>query len=447
MMCTRMRKTIKTVFAAALVFLLPFLTACTSAETRIFSEIDPDSTVEITMWVYPVGDFSDPSTMNKFISAFNKKNPDIKVNVDYLDYETGDDQISEAIKAQSTPDIVMEGPERIVANWSEAGLMADVSSLWTDDSSADIIKTNKVISDACIGTDGRYYEYPLCMTAHCMAINYEIFKKAGALKYIDRKTRTWSTDDFIKACRAVALSGLVETPGIIYCGGQGGDQGTRALVTNLYGAEFTNKNHTEYTINSSRGIKALSVLSAMTKKGYIKSDSNIEAAGELQKFTSGDIAMSFAWNASNEKNYASNVDFTPYVMAFPTDSGRPQLCGGIWGFGIFDNGNHRKAEAARKFISFLCDDKDQSAKSVRATGLFAVRHSLGNVYDGTSAEKRMNSYKIVMQYLGDYYSITPGWTAQRTAWWNMLQQVFNGTDPKTAADNYAKTVNKNIKVK
>ena len=39
MMCTRMRKTIKTVFAAALVFLLPFLTACAmnTAESLMIS--------------------------------------------------------------------------------------------------------------------------------------------------------------------------------------------------------------------------------------------------------------------------------------------------------------------------------------------------------------------------------------------------------------------------
>ena len=144
------------------------------------------------MWVYPVGDFSDPSTMNKFISAFNKKNPDIKVNVDYLDYETGDDQISEAIKAQSTPDIVMEGPERIVANWSEAGLMADVSSLWTDDSSADIIKTNKVISDACIGTDGRYYEYPLCMSGCRCRSKSEQNTNESLLQYVCRTCKVFA---------------------------------------------------------------------------------------------------------------------------------------------------------------------------------------------------------------------------------------------------------------
>jgi len=38
-------------------------------------------------------------------------------------------------------------------------------------------------------------------------------------------------------------------------------------------------------------------------------------------------------------------------MAFPTESGDPKLCGGIWGFGIFDNGDEAKIEAAKTFAT------------------------------------------------------------------------------------------------
>ena len=84
------------------------------------------------------------------------------------------------------------------------------------------------------------------MTTHCMAINYELFEKANALQYIDEETRTWTTDNFVKAMEAVRDSGLAPVPGIIYCGGTGGDQGTRALVNNLYSGQYTNAEHTAY---------------------------------------------------------------------------------------------------------------------------------------------------------------------------------------------------------
>ena len=46
-----------------------------------------------------------------------------------------------------------------------------------------------------------------------------------------------------------------------------------------------------------------------------------------------------------------------------------------------------------------------------------------------------------MPYLGDYYNVIGGWTEQRTAWWNMLQQIFAGTDVQKAADEFVSTAN------
>jgi len=453
-----MKKVMKRVLTAVLAgTMMLSLAACGSSSTAGSSSAASSSTASttasssstgatsITLWTYPIGNFKDSATVEKFIAAFNKTNPDIKVTVEYLDYKNGDDQVNTALEAGTAPDIIMEGPERLVTNWGAKGKMVDLKDLWTDEATKDISATSTAVVNACKSTTGAYYEYPLCMTTHCMAINYEVFEKAGALQYLDTNNRTWTTENFIKACEAVAKSGLVQTPGVVYCGGQGGDQGTRALVTNLYGAEYTNAAHTAYTINSDKGIKGLQLLVDMVKAGSLSSDAGIQASDELQLFANGTSAMTLAWNASNEANYASQVTFTPYAMAFPSDTGKPQLCGGIWGFGIFNNGNDAKIAAAKKFIQFLCDDKTQGPVSVQATGFFPVRSSFGDVYKGTDNEKRMANYTGMMKYLGDYYNVTPGWTEQRTAWWNMLQQIFNGTDVKTAADQYVQTSNAAIK--
>lgn len=82
-------------------------------------------------------------------------------------------------------------------------------------------------------------------------------------------------------------------------------------------------------------------------------------------FANGTAAMTFCWNASNEATYAEQVTFTPYAMNFPTDDGKVELCGGIWGFGIFDNGDDAKIEAAKTFIKFICDDSHSGPASVQ----------------------------------------------------------------------------------
>ena len=397
----------------------------------------------ITIWTYPIGKFGDKESVDALIAKFNEVHPEISVTLETLDYQNGDTQVTGAITAGTTPDIIMEGPERLVTNWGAAGKMVDLSDLWTDEVKADIAATSESVVSAC-QLDGKYYEYPLCMTTHCMAINYEMFEKANALQYIDEETRTWTTEDFQAAMQALKDSGAAPVNGIVYCGGTGGDQGTRALVNNLYSGTYTNAEHTEYTANSAENVQALTLLQTMVNDGLLTSDASFVASDELQQFANGTAAMTFCWNASNKAQYASQVAFTPFAMAFPSDDGTPELCGGIWGFGIFDNGDQARVDAAKEFIKFVCDG-EQAVESVQMTGFFPVRASLGNVYAGTEQEADAEEFLKLMPYLGDYYNVTGGWTEQRTLWFNMLQQVFSGTDPQTAADDFVSQANANIK--
>lgn len=395
---------------------------------------------DITLWTYPVGKFGDSATVDGIIAAFNEVNPDINVSVEYLDYTSGDDQVTAAIEAGTTPDLVLEGPERLVANWGAKGKMVDISDLWTDEAKADIIANSAAVEVACKNADGVYYEYPLCMTTHTMAINYEVFEQAGALQYIN-EDRTWTVENFEKALQAVKDSGLVQETGVVYCGGQGGDQGTRALASNLYNAKFANDDHTGWTMNSEAGVKGLQQLVDWCNAGILSYDAGIAASDELQLFANGTTAMTFCWNAANEANYASQVTFTAYPVAFPSEDGTPELCGGIYGLGIFDNGDAAKIAAAKEFIKFVCDDETQGPASVAATGFFPARASYGNVYAGTEDETRMEVFAGFGQWLGDYYQATLGWAEQRTEWWNLLQRVFNGGDVQTEADAYVAACN------
>ncbi|MBD8953024.1 MAG: extracellular solute-binding protein, partial [Subdoligranulum sp.] len=72
---------------------------------------------DITLWTYPIGKWGDSDSVNELLADFNAQYPDIHVTVEYLDYTNGDDQVNTAIEGGSAPDLVMEGPERLVANW------------------------------------------------------------------------------------------------------------------------------------------------------------------------------------------------------------------------------------------------------------------------------------------------------------------------------------------
>ena len=388
--------------------------------------------VVMFLWTYPIGDWGKPEVVSEIIAKFNEKYPNITVTHQLLDYSNGDAQVNTAMEGGTVGDIIMEGPERLVSNWGANGKMVDLSDMWTDEMKADMASAS--IEKACQWTDGAYYEYPLCMTTHCMAINYEAFEAAGALQYIDEETRTWTTDDFVKACEALRDAGY-SVPGIVYCGGTGGDQGTRALVRNLYSADFTDAEHTKYTMNSENGIKGLQLLIDMVNDKSMTYDAGIVASDELTLFANGTSCMSLCWNASNWANYASQTNFTPFAMTFPSDDGQPELDGGIWGFGIVDKGDQAKIDAAKTFIDFVCNDESQASDSVYATGFFPVRSSLGDIYAGTEKEG-YSEFMMFMPYLGDYYNVTPKWAEQRTAWFEMLQAAFSSGDAASALAEY-----------
>ena len=402
--------------------------------------------VELNLWSFNVGGFAEASNWEPIIAAFNEQNPDIKITVTPINYQDGDQKLTSAITAGTGPDIIFEGPERIVGNYAREGLMVDLSDLW-ETGGSDIAEGISSVSQL----DGTYYMYPLSVAAHCMAINYEAFEAAGALQYIHEETRTWTTDNFVKAMEAVrdaAAAGTINinTPGIIYCGAQGGDPGTRALVNNLYSDYFVNEDGTAYTANSENNVKALKLLQDMVNNGSMSANASFAAADELQAFANQTCAVSFCWNYANYTQYAAQTQFTPFAMAFPSDDGKPELeMAGPYGFGVFNNKDEAKIEAAKKFVQFVCDDQTVGVEAVKATGFFPVHSDWGDVYTGDADAETRAPFALMSDYLGRYYNLTGGWTEQRGYWWPMLTEIMTtGADVQTAADKYAAQANANI---
>lgn len=203
------------------------LTACGTPHkgqgTRPEAEDDSKTKeTEISLWTYPVGNWGNSVVVAGLISGFMQKYPKIHISVKYLDYTSGDEEIRRAVESGGAPDLVLEGPERLVAAWGDEGLMADLSDLWEEDRIAGNVY--EIVRNACRHRNGEYYEFPICMAAHCMAINYDMFEAAGALQYIDEENRTWTTEGFVKAVEALKAYGQ-EKAGAVYCGGQGATRG------------------------------------------------------------------------------------------------------------------------------------------------------------------------------------------------------------------------------
>lgn len=437
----KMKRILALVLALAMIFTLA---ACGEKKEPAPDDKGTDETTatSITLWTYPVGNWGKEENVKALTDAF-KADTGIDVQVEYLAYADGDDKVNTAITAGKAPDLVLEGPERLVANWGANGYMVDLSDMLDDTDRQEIQES---VLTACTNADGAVYEYPLVMTAHCMAINLNAFKEAGADQYLDLENHTWTTEGFIKAVEALYAK-YGDTVGAVYCVGQGGDQGTRALVNNLYGGTFTDAEHTKYTWDDPKNIQALEQLKALDGINF---DASIAGGDEIALFYQGVLKMAFCWNIAQQLNpnaadtgagKTMNGDDIVF-MSFPSETGESKLQGGIWGFGIFDNGDEAKIEAAKTFIKWMADS-EHTVDAVKTANFFPVRSAaegtdLTNVW---ADNEIMSEYQSLMPYLGDYYQVTKGWAQARTSWWNMLQKVGAGEDITQTVTTFCEEAN------
>ncbi|TQC19670.1 carbohydrate ABC transporter substrate-binding protein, partial [Streptococcus agalactiae] len=186
--------------------------------------------VEITWWAFPT--FTQEKAKDgvgtyekKVIKAFEKKNPNIKVKLETIDFTSGPEKITTAIEAGTAPDVLFDAPGRII-QYGKNGKLADLNDLFTDQFIKDV--NNKNIIQASKSGD-KAYMYPISSAPFYMAFNKKMLKDAGVLKLVKEG---WTTSDFEKVLKALKNKGY--TPGSFFANGQGGDQGPRAFFANLY---------------------------------------------------------------------------------------------------------------------------------------------------------------------------------------------------------------------
>ena len=401
---------------------------------------EEQSVIELTLWTYPIGDWADETAVNNLLTQFNTVYPDIHVTVQCLDEATGDDSLSTAVDGGVAPDILLAQPDRLVKVWGAEGMLADLSDMWDD---ADKQEVNEACRSVCFTADGKCYAYPFAMNVQCMAINYDAFVTAGADQYIDLESRTWTTEQFTQAVKALR--------------DKYGEDVVAVLAGAVHGGTFTNDAHTAYTVDSEPIQQALTLL--RDTKG-IEFDEAINGQEEATLFYHESLKMSFCWSLAQQT--AETVDepteegAEPVVheagktvngqtiefMSFPSETGESRLEGDVWGFGVFDNGDQEKIDAAKLLIRYFADGQGTSA-AVKAAGCFPVRAAvdganLSGIWSGSDV---MQEYAKLTDFFGSYPQLTPGWATARTEWWNLLQRIGNGGDPVIETETFVANAN------
>ncbi|MGQ7372612.1 ABC transporter substrate-binding protein [Streptococcus suis] len=408
------------------------LAACGSSSSNTSAEKTADSSAsgktEITWWAFPV--FTQENTEDgvgtyeqKIIAAFEEANPDITVKLETIDFTSGPEKITTAIEAGTAPDVLFDAPGRIIT-YGKNGKLAELNDLFTDEFVKDVANQNIVQASKAGDTA---YMYPLSSAPFYMAFNKAMLEDAGVL---DLVKDGWTTDDFEKVIKALKDKGY--NPGSLFSNGQGGDQGTRAFLANLYSGSITDEGVTKYTTDSEQMVKALAKAASWIKDGYMMNGSQYAGGDDIQNFANGQTSYTILWGPAQngiqgQLLEASKVEVLE--VPFPSEDGKAALEYLVNGFAVFNNGDEARVAASKKFIQFIADDKEWGPKNVVRTGAFPVRTSFGALYD----DERMAMIDKWTGYYSPYYNTIDGFAEMRTLWFPMLQAVSNGEKEAAAA--------------
>ena len=116
----------------------------------------------------------------------------------------------------------------------------------------------------------------------------------------------WTTDDFEKVLKALKDKGY--TPGSLFSNGQGGDQGTRAFIANLYGGSVTDEKVTKYTTDDAKFVKGLEKASKWINDGLMMNGSQFDGGADIQNFANGQTSYTILWAPSQNGIQAKLLD-------------------------------------------------------------------------------------------------------------------------------------------
>lgn len=423
-------------FFSALVMALGLVACNTTTNSGSSQSGSGTGDIELTWWVPPtfIQDADAPAgTYEQALAdAFNAEHPNIKVKVETIDFTNASERITSAIEGGTAADILLDAPGRII-EYGKNGKLVALDDMFTSEFIADV--GNDALLTSCQG-NGTYYMYPLSASPFYMAINKDMWEKSGAMEHVNLEgNRSWTTEDFEKALEKLKAAGY--NPGVLFCGGQGGDQGTRAFINNLYSGSTANAERTGYTFHDEKGIKALKKAQEWIKNGLLGNGTAYNGGQSIELFVSGTTAFEFCWGTSAAGNNAATMaasGVTPISLPFPSEDGVAELEYLVNGFCIFDNGDAAKVEAAKTFIKWICDNPE----NVIRTGAFPVKQSMGNLYPDDEEKALLMEFT---KLYGPYYNTMDGFANMRSEWFNLLQVITGGGDVEEAVKKAAEASN------
>jgi len=363
--------------------------------------------------------------------AFQKANPNVKVNLEFVPYEALRDKTI-AAQASGGYDVVLYD---VIwpAEYAENGFLLDVSSR------INTSEKGKIFSGAwsTVQYKNKYYGLPWILDTKYLFYNTEMLQKAGI------KAPPRSFQELLSQAETLKSKGLVQYP-IVSSWSQ-----AEALVADYttylaaFGGKFLDAQG-KPAFQSGGGLKALEWMTDSLKKGLMNPNSREYLEEDVRRvFSSGQAAFALNWTymyGLTQDPKESKVVGKVGVVPAPGASGGARLSAvnGSMGLGITRGSQH--PEEAWKFIQYLTSQPVQEKYAQLSLPIWKTSYGKASVKKGQESVVKAASSAIG--------AMTPRPTVVRysefsTILQKALQDALLGTaTPKAALEGAASQIDK-----
>jgi len=363
--------------------------------------------------------------------AFQKANPNVKVNLEFVPYEALRDKTI-AAQASGGYDVVLYD---VIwpAEYAENGFLLDVSSR------INLSEKGKIFPGAwtTVQYKGKYYGLPWILDTKYLFFNSEMLQKAGI------KAPPRSFQELMSQAEILKSKGLVQYP-IVSSWSQ-----AEALVADYttylaaFGGKFLDAQG-KPAFQSGGGLKALEWMTDSLKKGLMNPNSKEYLEEDVRRvFSSGQAAFALNWTymyGLTQDPKESKVVGKVGVVPAPGASGgaRVSAVNGSMGLGITQGSQH--PEEAWKFIRYLTSQPVQEKYAQLSLPIWKTSYGKASVKKGqesvvkaaSSAIGAMTPRPVVVRY-SEFSTILQ----------KALQDALLGTTtPKAALEGAASQIEK-----
>lgn len=375
------------VWRRILVVVLVVAVAVVAAASFSLGALAAEEPVKLKVWIYPLWlihsgpdkGMTNEDWMLEKIEEFQKKYPNVDVELELLSWEGGGQKLTTAVASGTMPDIMYSVPVRVYA---PKGVLEPIDEYLTESERGQYYPN--ILKELVI--DGKLYALPFCASSLVLSINAELFEERG-VPLPKEPDRSWTMDEFLDAAKKLTFDRDGDGRTDVYALGLNGKPAYWAMsFAFAFGGRLFNEDGSRFTFNTPEGLEGLQFMHDLVFKYKVVAPGvpgyNIADVWDL--FLQRRIAM--VPSSSILTNYVAGMrkPLKLVFVQFPHVKGKdPVTMLTVAGWSVFKQKDPYKRKVAMEFIKYLTNPENSKAAAL-------MKYSPANRLSGNPFENDPN---------------------------------------------------------